>query len=46
MVGLDTPCHPDKELLEKYCSWVRHYVKLMNRLKQFDLTGQSHEEFT
>jgi len=40
MMALETPNHPDKELLEQYCGWVRRYKGLINRLKQFDLISK------
>jgi hypothetical protein len=30
----------DKELLEKYCGWIRQYKELIERLKQFNLISQ------
>lgn len=40
MMALEIPNHPDQELLEQYCGWIRHYKGLINRLKQFDLISR------
>ena len=40
LAAIETPNHPDKELLEKYCGWIRQYKKLMERLKQLDCISQ------
>jgi hypothetical protein len=41
MMAIDTPNHPDKELLEQYCGWIRQYKGLIKRLKQLNLISQS-----
>lgn len=40
IVALENPKHPDKELLEKYCGWIRYHKELIERLKQFALISQ------
>jgi hypothetical protein len=40
IVALETQNHPDKKLLEQYCSWIRQYKKLIERLKQYDLISR------
>jgi hypothetical protein len=40
MMALETPNHPDKKLLEQYCSWIRQYKELIERLKQYDLISR------
>lgn len=40
IVALEDPKHPDKELLEKYCGWIRRHKELIERLKQFTLINQ------
>jgi hypothetical protein len=40
MMALETPNHPDKELLEQYCGWIRQYKALIEKLKQFDFISQ------
>lgn len=40
IVALKNPAHPDKELLEKYCGWIRQHKELIERLKQFALISQ------
>lgn len=39
--ALANPLHPDKKLLEKYCSWVLQHKELLERLKQIDLISCS-----
>lgn len=39
--ALETPNHPDKELLEQYCGWIRQHTELIKRLNQFDLINQN-----
>lgn len=34
MIALGNATHPDKALLEEYCSWIRPYKELLERLKQ------------
>lgn len=41
MMAIDTPDHPDKELLEQHCGWVRQYRELIKRLKQINLISQN-----
>jgi len=41
MVAIETPNHPDKELLEHYCGWIRQYKEFIERLKQFDLISRT-----
>jgi hypothetical protein len=41
MAAIETPNHPDKELLEQYCGWIRPYKRFIEKLKQFDLIGQN-----
>ena len=40
IVALESPKHPDKALLEKYCGWIRQYVELLERLQQMALISQ------
>ncbi len=40
MVAMETPSHPDKELLEQYCGWIHQHKGLIERLKQFDFISQ------
>lgn len=37
---MESPKHPDKALLEKYCGWIRQYRELLERLKQMALISQ------
>ena len=39
-IALKNPKHPDKELLEKYCGWVRRYETLIEQLSQMVLISQ------
>jgi hypothetical protein len=41
MAALKNPAHPDKQLLEEYCGWVRNYEELIQRLRQFVLISQN-----
>lgn len=45
MVAIDTPNHPDKDLLEQYCGWIRQYTGLIERLKQFDLISRKTRQY-
>lgn len=40
MIALDSKNHPDKELLERYCGWIRQYEGLIKQLKQFDVINR------
>lgn len=40
MVAIETSNHPDRELLEQYCGWIRQYKGLIERLKQLDFISQ------
>ncbi len=40
IMALESPKHPDKALLEKYCGWVRQHKELLERLKQMALISQ------
>lgn len=40
MEVIETSNHPDKELLEQYCGWIRQYKGLIERLKQLDFISQ------
>jgi hypothetical protein len=43
--ALETPNHPDKELLEKYCDWVLQHKNLIERLKQLDCISRETRQF-
>jgi len=45
MMAIDTPNHPDKELLEKYCGWIRQYRELIKRLKQINFISQNTRQY-
>ncbi len=45
LVALETPNHPDKQLLEKYCGWIRQHKRLIERLKQLDLISRHTREY-
>lgn len=40
MEAIETPDHPDKELLEQYCGWIRQYKGLIERIKQLNIISQ------
>lgn len=40
IIAWESPKHPDKALLEKYCGWIRQHKKLLERLKQMSLISQ------
>lgn len=40
IMALESPKHPDKTLLEKYCGWIRQHKELLERLKQMALLSQ------
>ena len=40
IMALESPKHPDKMLLEKYCGWIRQYKELLEQLKQMALISQ------
>lgn len=40
MLALESPKHPDKALLEKYCGWIRQHTELLEQLKQMALISQ------
>ena len=40
IVALENPKHPDKQLLEQYCGWIRQHVGVIERLRQLDLISQ------
>lgn len=40
MVALKNPDHPDKKLLETYCSWILQYEELIEQLNQMTLISQ------
>jgi len=39
-VALEDPKHPDRQLLEQYCGWIRQHAGIITRLKQIDLISQ------
>jgi len=39
-VALEDPKHPDRQLLEQYCGWIRQHAGIITRLKQVDLISQ------
>lgn len=39
-VALEDSKHPDRELLEQYCGWIRQHAGIITRLKQVDLISQ------
>lgn len=39
-IALRNPKHPDKQLLEQYCGWIRQHAGVIERLKQLDLISQ------
>ena len=39
-VALEDPKHPDQQLLEQYCGWIRQHGGIITRLKQLDLISQ------
>jgi hypothetical protein len=45
LVAIETPKHPDKELLEQYCGWIRQHKNIMERLQQFDLISQHTRQY-
>lgn len=40
IMAMESPKHPDKALLEKYCGWVRQHKVLLEQLKQMALISQ------
>ena len=40
MKALDDSRHPDKQLLEQYCGWIRRHKELIDRLHQLDVVSQ------
>jgi hypothetical protein len=40
IMALESPKHPDKALLEKYCGWVRQHKAFLEQLKQMALISQ------
>jgi len=45
MMAIDTPNHPDKELLEQYCGWIQRHRRLIKRLKQLNLISQKTRQY-
>lgn len=45
IMAIDMPNHPDKELLEQYCGWIRQYRELIERLKQLNFISQSTRQY-
>lgn len=43
-VALEDPKHPDRQLLEQYCGWIRQHARLITRLKQIDLISKKVRE--
>lgn len=44
LAAIEMANHPDKELLEKYCGWIRQYKKIIERLKQLNCISQKARE--
>jgi len=40
MEALGDSKHPDKQLLEQYCGWIRRHKELIDRLQQLDVVSQ------
>ena len=40
LAALESPKHPNKALIEKYCGWIRQHKELLERLKQMALISQ------
>jgi hypothetical protein len=40
-IALEDPKHPDHQLLEQYCGWIRQHAGIITRLKQLDLISQT-----
>ena len=43
-LGLEEMQHPDRQLLEQYCGWIRQHARLITRLKQIDLISKKVRE--
>jgi hypothetical protein len=41
MTALKSQAHPDKQLLEEYCGWIRNYEEFIQQLRQFVLISQN-----
>lgn len=43
-IALKDPKHPDRELLEEYCGWIRQHAGIIERLGQLDIISQKVRE--